>query len=188
MNLFVLFLVSIAAVGVVIYLARAAPRVPPTAAFTPDLKNDKEVIVKGWTETELRQIIANFEKLYSGRLGAAFSVTLNKTDEGVRLLFPQDIPAEEFGFLVNYLHYPEGFDLKGRSISVVGRTTLSREFNCPEESMIGQRAAIYVPANDTEYDLVYVGVGGRTYENSFAARNWKAVTGPRVPSGLSLAP
>lgn len=187
MKLLGLILTCVVVACVVVYFARATTRKRLVPGFIPDPANDKELIVKGWTEKELRQIMAHFEKMYQGQLGAAFSVAISRNSTDVRLRFPQDIPAVEFCFLVNYIHYPEGFDLKDRSVTVFAKTTLSRDFNVPEESLLGQRAIIYVPANDTDFDVVYVTTGGRTFENSFASQSWKAVADPRIPSGIPVS-
>ena len=187
MKLFGLILICLVAACVIVYFARATTSKRLVPGFIPDPTNDKELIVKGWTEEELRQIMAHFEKMYQGRLGAAFSVSISRSGTDVRLRFPQDIPAVEFCFLVNYVQYPEGFDLKGRLPTVFAKTTLSRDFNLPEESLLGQKAIIYVPANDTAFDVVYVTTGGRTFENSFASQSWKAVADPRIPSGIPVA-
>ncbi len=113
-------------------------------------------------------------------------MTIEKGPQQTRLRFPNDMPPEGFGFLVNYLQYPEDYDLQGREIVVVGRVTLGRDFNLPDEKLAGQRAHFYIPSNDEDYDVVYVRVGERTFENSFASWHWKVATDNRIPRGVEF--
>ena len=144
MELYVIASLGFCAIAALMYFATKSARHRQAPAFSPGPKNNKEVVVQGWTESDLKRILAHFEKLYEGQLGPAYSVTLKKVAESIRLSFPYDIPAEKFGFLVNYIHYPEGFDLKGRMIAASGTTTLSEAFAVPEESLVGQKALFYV--------------------------------------------
>lgn len=152
------------------------------AAPTP---NDKEVLVRGWKNEELRRILDDFKAMYRDRLSPDYGVVVHPLPEGaIRLTFPVDLPPPFFAWLVNYIRYPKDFDLSTRSILVLGRTTLSSVFEPPEKKMISQRAAFYVPADDHEYDLVFVRVGVATYELSFARGQWKLVSNSRLPPGL----
>ncbi|HXR48370.1 MAG TPA: hypothetical protein VN784_13125 [Candidatus Limnocylindrales bacterium] len=149
--------------------------------------HQKEVIVSGWTSEELSGILTDFGDVYSGRLGPDFDYEVQPHDMGsTRITFPHDIPAEQFSFLVNYLQYPKNYDLKARSISVVGKARLSPEFHPPSENLVGQKAIFYIPTKDQSYDLVYVRVGDETFENSFASRRWKRVTDSRIPPGVEV--
>jgi hypothetical protein len=103
-----------------------------------------------------------------------------------RITFPHDIPAVQFSYLINYLQYPKNYDLKARSISVVGKALLSPDFHPPSESLVGQKAVFYIPTNDQSYDLVYIRIGDETFENSFAARYWKRVKDSRIPYGVGI--
>lgn len=150
--------------------------------------HQKEVIVSGWTNEELSNILTDFAEMYYGRLGRDFDYAVCPDDKGsTHITFPHDIPATQFSFLVNYLQYPKNHDSKGRSISSVGKATLSPEFHPPEKNLIGQKGVFYTPLNDQDYDLVYVRVGDETFKNSFAASRWKKVTDPRIPSGVGIS-
>ena len=150
-----------------------------------ETKHDSEakaVIVSGWNNQELKQILSDFADDHD------FEFQVCAVDKGAsRITFPHDIPVQQFFFLINYLQYPKNFDLKTRSISVFGKALVTSAFHPPNKDLIGQRAVFYIPTNDQSYDLVYVRVGDETFENSFAARHWKKVTDSRVPTGIELA-
>jgi hypothetical protein len=140
----------------------------------------KTVIVSGWSNQELKQILSDFADVHDFE----FQVCADKGAS--RITFPHDIPVQQFSFLINCLQYPKNFDLKTRSISVVGKALVTSAFHPPNKNLIGQRAVFYIPTNDQSYDLVYVRVGEETFENSFAARHWKKVTDSRMPAGIEL--
>jgi hypothetical protein len=120
--------------------------------------------------------------LYGARLPADFAAEVHPDPAGaLRAVFPHDLPGDLFTFLVNYVQYPRGIDLKGRAIHVAGRATLTPDFGAPHDAL-GQKAILYVPTNDTDYDVVYVRtVTGMVYEDSFASGTWKRVDTPRLP-------
>jgi hypothetical protein len=150
-------------------------------------QNHKEVIVSGWADDELSSILTDFADMNSGRLGEKFDYAICPHDKGATCItFPHGIPAEQFSFLVNYLNYPKNFDLKTRSILVVGSVILSKDFHPPDKSLIGKKATFYVPSDDKDYDLVYVRIGDETFKNSFASRNWKLADDARIPVGINF--
>jgi hypothetical protein len=161
-------------------------RAPKEMTFIPDYNNGKEVIVRGWTSKELAQILADFDKIYKDDLGVGFAPEVSPNIDGIiHVRFPHDIPGPQFSFLINYIQYPKAFDLKARSILVVGETVLSTDFQVPDQSLIGRNAVFYVPSQDRDYDLVYVQVGNETFEDSFTADKWKKVMDPRLPPGIA---
>jgi hypothetical protein len=159
----------------------AAPK-PPTRTASMD---DKVLIATGWTVQELEAILRAFREMYEERLGPAFSAEIVSSDGVLRVTFPAGIEPMEFAFLVNYVHYPKGFDLRARHILAAGRVTLTERFNLPDRALVGQKAMVYVPRNDREYDLVYVRTDAdATFEDSFASSRWKPVRDPRLPDGI----
>jgi len=161
-----------------------APREPATIS---DPANGEEVVVRGWTNEELPGILTDFADIYDRDLGPHFDYEVHGRDNGsIRITFPHDIPAQQFSFLINYLQYPKNYDLKGRSVSVVGKAIISSKFKPPSKGLISQTATFYIPSNDQKYDLVYVRVGDETFENSFAARRWKRVTDSRIPPDVEI--
>jgi hypothetical protein len=160
---------------------------PRELATISDLANGKEVVVRGWTNEELSGILTDFDDLSGDNLGPHFDCEVHARDNGsIRITFPHDIPAQQFSFLINYLQYPKNYDLKTRSISVIGKATLSPDFHPPEKNLIGQKAVFYIPSNDQAFDLVYVRIGDETFENSFASRRWKKVADSRIPLGVEI--
>ena len=161
-----------------------APRELATISNPAD---GKEVVVRGWTNEELSGILTDFADMSDGDLGPHFDYEVHARDDGsIRITFPHDIPATQFSFLVNYLQYPKNYDSKARSISVIGKATLTPNFHLPEKNLIGQKAVFYIPSNDQDYDLTYVRVGDETFKNSFAARHWTKVEDSRIPHGVEI--
>jgi hypothetical protein len=149
--------------------------------------HQKEVIVSGWTSEELSGILTDFADMNYGPLGHNFDYAICPGDKGsTHVTFPHDIPATQFSFLVNYLQYPKNYDLKARSISVVGKALITSDFHSASKSIVGQNATFYIPSDDREFDLVYVRVGDETFENSFASRRWKKMTDSRIPMGIDI--
>ena len=128
----------------------------PTARMA---MSDKELLVRGWSGAELKQILGDFQRLSGGRLPSNFSTEIHTGDGAVlRVTFPADIPAMDFCFLVNYVQYPKGFDLPSRTILVGGRATISADFLPSDQSLVGKRILIYVPSDDKRYDEVFAQV------------------------------
>src|SRR5947207_723783 len=152
-----LLFVILAALPVII-LAQPVKLDPKSdfAPFTPDPDNDKIVAVKGWNEDELKRMLDDFIDADTSGV-ASYKIEVEKRDEDLySLTFPQDIHAAVFGFLVNYLAYPKNFGLAGRSIIVAGKTRLSSDFQGIPQSLLGNKAIIYLPENDQDYDVVYL--------------------------------
>jgi len=160
---------------------------PREQATISDPANGEEVVVRGWTNEELSGILTDFADMSDSDLGPHFDYEVHARDDGsIRITFQHNIPAQQFSFLINYLQYPKNYDLKGRSVSVVGKAIISSKFKPPSKSLIGQTATFYIPSNDQAYDLVYVRVGDETFEISFAARRWKKVADSRIPPGVEI--
>ena len=157
------------------------------APFTPDPDNDKVIVVKGWNEDELQRILDDFVAEDSSGV-ASYKIEVEKRDEDLySLTFSQDIHAAVFGFLVNYLAYPTNFALAGRSISVAGKTMLSPDFQGIPESLAENKAIIYVPENDQDYDVIYLLVEtGAAFANAFSEGVWREVKDTRLSSEVKM--
>lgn len=188
--------VLVVAVGVIVALAaflafqnrrRLFDTCPQSTAaqYVPNPENDKALIVYGWNSGEIRKILSDFAATYKLH---GFKYLIRTEDQPLRVVFPDDIEPDLFSFLVNYVQYPIGFDLKSRSIVSTGAVTLTPEFDLPSPALSGQRALFYVPTDDNEHDLVYVRVGELTYENSFAGQCWQRKEDPRIPAHATLQP
>lgn len=139
------------------------------------------LLVSGWTEPELAKILTDFAGKYSlpadpfkvARPTAAYQQVAFQIPHDSALLF----------FLANYVAYPEGFDLKGRELAAVAEFILSDATGVPDGAASGERAWAYVPADDTEYDLVYVLTAGKAaHQISFTDMKWQSRSSPRMPA------
>jgi hypothetical protein len=147
---------------------------------------DKELVVRGWSDTELRQIIGDFQQIYRDRLPPHFSTEVHADDGGVlSVTFPTDIEPRFFCWLINCVQYPKGFDLQSRTILIAGMATISSDFLPSDQSLIGKRIMFYIPADDKQYDLVFAQVDGQSYEYPFTSERWRRVQEPRLPVGVS---
>ena len=171
----------------VIILAKPVKLDPKSdlAPFTPDADNDKVIVVKGWYEDELQRILDDFIQEDTSGV-PSYKIDVHKRDEDLySLTFPQDIHSAVFGFLVNYLAYPRNFGLAGRLIIVAGKTMLNSDFQGVPQSLVGNKAIIYVPENDQDYDVVYLQTEtGATLANSFSDGVWRKVNDARLSSAV----
>ena len=183
-----LLFVILAALPVII-LAKPVKLDPKSdlAPFTPDLDNDKVIVVKGWNEDELQKILNDFIAEDTSGV-ASYKIDVNKRDEDLySLTFPQDIHPAIFGFLVNYLAYPMNLGLAGRSIIVAGKAMLNSDFQGIPPSLVGKKAIIYIPENDQDYDVVYLQTEtGTTLANSFNDGVWREVKDARLSSEVKM--
>jgi len=146
-------------------------------------KHQASVAVRGWSEEELQRILDDFSDSYELSDGW---VELEPRADGISTLtFPIEIAPQTLCFLVNYLNYPKGLDLAERSIGVVAHATLSQAFNPPDATLVGKTARIYVPSNDTDYDVVCVHCETKVYVVSFANFVWRPIADTREPATVS---
>lgn len=152
------------------------------------IPHQKAIIVKGWSDEELKNILTDFADAYDEALGDKFEFEVCSYKHGAtRITFPYDIHFAEFSFLINYLNYPKNYDLKTHSISVAGNVILSAGFHPAHKDFIGKHAVFYVPAEDTDYDVVYVRVENETFQIPFTTLHWKKVEEPRAPIGIDIS-
>jgi hypothetical protein len=153
-------------------------------SFTPDLNNDKAIMVSGWNEKELERIVDDFRQ--QGEIDPPMEIEIQKRhDDQFILTFPGDIAPGDFAALVNYLNYPIDFDLADRTPLVAGRTTLNSDFTGMPESLQGRKAILYVPADDDDYTVVYMQT--ETSENFAMSMNemiWQSVDDPCLPAAI----
>lgn len=145
---------------------------------------EARVVVSGWSEPELSKIIADFARKYGW---TSSSLPMRRISASAyEVTFPNGVAADDLIFLVNYLQYPEGFDLKNRLITSVGLIRLGPSFGLSDRSLAGKQAVIYIPSNDTEYDEVYVQVpSAAAYRVPFTTMNWIRTNDPRLPPAVS---
>ena len=146
--------------------------------------NDTEVVVlvRAWKGAELDRILADFRETY-GLPHDQFAVAYQEP-EIARIRLNRPLPSYQLLFLINYMRYPRGFDLTSRAPLPVAVVALNEQFGA-KPSLAGQRAAIYVPANDEEFDEVFLKLdSGATYRIPFTDMAWRPVADGREPRGL----
>jgi len=153
------------------------------AAFSPNPANDTDVTCKGLELSQLERILADFSRSYADDLapGEPFRITPLKAHQ-FRITFPSDIEPSLLSFLVNYIHYPKSLDLT--NVVVVAHVTLTSAFPLPRKALLGEKARVYVPSDDQDFDLVYVAVGSEYFRQSFTNMVWKPVDDGRIPAGV----
>lgn len=155
-----------------------------TSSFLPDANNRTSVAVRGWKRPELDKMLSYLRESYEVPASSPWVVTARSDDVFV-ITFPNDIFPRLLYFLVNYLQYPKEFDVKDRSISVLGRMVLTRASGIPDDRLMGKSAEVYVPANDTDYDRVYLRTeDGEAYVIPFTDLIWKRVPEARRPQTI----
>lgn len=183
--LFIFLLVGLS----LVLLAKPSRLEEPNAgfpSFTPDLNNDKAIMVSGWNENELGRIVDDFRQ--QSMIDPPMEIEIQKRyDDQLMLTFPGDIAPSDFAALVNYLNYPIDFDLADRALRVAGRTTLNPDFNGIPESLIGKKAILYVPANDEDYTVVHMQTEtGDNFAGSINEMVWRSVDESRLPSDFQI--
>jgi hypothetical protein len=153
--------------------------------FTPDPNNDKAILIQGWNEDELSQILDDFVEEDLSAF-AAFRIEIEKRlENSFALTFPEDVHPAEFLSLINYLAYPVNFDPAGRSIIVAGKTTLNSDFDGLPKSLEGKKALLYLPQNDEDYDVVFLQTdSGVVLAKSFNEGVWRKVNDARLSSAV----
>jgi len=155
-----------------------------TAAFVPDTSNRTSVTVRGWERPELDKMLSYLREAYEVPVSSPWIVTARSDDVFV-ISFPNDIFPRLLYFLVNYLQYPKEFDAKNRHIGVLGRIVLTTACGIPEDRLVGKNAEVYVPANDKDFDLVYLRTeDGEAYAIPFTDLIWKRAQEARRPQTI----
>ena len=164
---------------------KAADPQTDLSPFTPDPDNDKAILIQGWNEDELRQILDDFVEEDLSAF-AAFRIEIKKhLEDSFALNFPEDVHPAEFLSLINYLAYPINFDPAGRSIIVAGKTTLNSDFDGLPKLLAGKKALLYLPENDEDYDVICLQTeAGVTLAKSFNERAWHKVKDARLSSAV----
>src|SRR6185437_8488927 len=152
--------------------------------FTRDPHNDKLIIARGWNETEIHRIINDF---IAENSGLPFEVEINKRFEREFCVsFPQDILSFDYLALINYLNYPIDVPA-GQPIDVIGKATLTSNFQGIPQSLIGKQGLFYIPDNDHDFDLVFVDTATpSTLKFSLSEQVWQPVNNSRMPNGVRM--
>jgi hypothetical protein len=145
------------------------------------VKRSASVAVRGWAPAELQRIVADFSASYE--LPDAAIELGDPAGEISTLAVSDEVSPETLCFLVNYLNYPKGFDLRRRSIGVLARTAMPAGFGKPD--LVGKAALIYVPSDDAGYDQVYVHCAEQNYVVPFTNFRWRPTASARMPATIS---
>jgi hypothetical protein len=177
--------VAVALVAVAFFAFRREEADPPSAIvphFDRDPENDKVVVVKGWSDDEVQQIIGDFIGTSEDDGYPPYSIKPQMQGGNIcRLTFPNDIHPWLFRDLVNYLVYPLDIDFENRAITVYGKITLSSAFRGVDASLWGEKVILYVPENDEDYDVIYLQTAsGANFSYSFTGPEWKRVGDARL--------
>jgi len=182
MGVLVLAAIFLGIVGIIAF--RAMQNRKPAAPFVPDPDNKTSISVRGWPRAELDQILAAFLSDYELPLSTV--AIAQKPGDILTITFPQDIEPRLLFFLVNYINYPENFDLTGRSIGVLAHTVVTPAFGPPDPRLNGQSAVIYVPADDTDYDWVNIQLEvGITFSVRFTNLKWTPAEDTNLPEAVA---
>ena len=153
--------------------------------FTPDPHNDKEILIQGWDEDEIHQILDDFVEADLSAFPAFRIEIEGRPENSFALTFPEDIHPDEFLSLINYLAYPVNLDLAGHSIVVAGKTTLTADFDGLPASLAGKKALVYLPENDEDYDVLFLRTeSGDAFAKTFNEGAWRKVNDARLPSAV----
>jgi hypothetical protein len=162
------------------------PRFRRSSAYAPERGHDKRIAVRGWTDTELGEILRDFEHMFRAQLHQGYRVALERELDGTfRLSFPADIEPELYYCLLNALRHPTEHELEGRSVAVLGRARLSAAFGPLEPGLRGQCAWIYLPEGDDGYEWVIVELpAGGAWRHDFVRHSWQQLPDACMPAGL----
>lgn len=142
------------------------------------------VIAKGWTKSELETILRDFSSTYG--LETGYFEVQAMPDGLFRVAFQHGSFEPNLLFLVNYLNYPNGFDLKAHHLAVAGIIRLDPAMSLPADAKVGQRAVIYMPQDDQDYDCAYIRIeGGSAYRVNFSDMQWTPVSDARMPAEIA---
>ncbi|MEO0591879.1 MAG: hypothetical protein AAFZ11_15160 [Pseudomonadota bacterium] len=159
--------------AIVVILAFKLRSKPRHVEMPPDLDRGR-VLVKGLSEAELAKILSEFGELY--QLAPRTFTHKCAGEEHREVSWTQPIATGHAQFLVNYLHYPRGFDLERASPCAVGVIPITPGTG-PEGVSPGKLVKLYVPSDDTEYDVLYAALeNGSTYVIPFTNHKWTKTT------------
>ena len=127
----------------------------PSDEYLPkqEIQNDKLVISDNITATEIDRILTGFCNMYNKEKYQAQPRLYKLSEKQFAITFPYDIEFEFFCYFINYVRYPMGFD---KSFEVTGWTTTKSGETWITEKSAGKRVMLFIPADDTEYDNVYL--------------------------------
>ncbi|MDY7099459.1 MAG: hypothetical protein SXU28_15095, partial [Pseudomonadota bacterium] len=94
------------------------PRLPSSSQPDEADLDSGHVLVSGWALDDLEKILSDFCGMYE--LPRESFTLVTDPDGWQRIFWPEPIHSHTAQFLVNYIHYPNGFDFDGASPCAVG--------------------------------------------------------------------
>lgn len=127
----------------------------PSAELLPaqEKQNDKLVIVKDISYTDLQTILTGFCNMYNKEHYQAQPRLTKITEREFAITFPFDIDFEIFCYFINYVQYPMEFD---KAFNVTGWTTTKSGDNWITEKSANKKAMLFIPPDDTDHDNVFM--------------------------------
>jgi len=127
------------------------PSLPPKPTQTK--QNDKLVLVKGISYSDLKLVLSGFCKMYNEESFQAQLRLSILAEQEFAITFPYDIDFEIFCYFINYIEYP--MELKW-SPDVMGWTTTKSSDKWITEKSANKKVILFIPTDDTEHDNVHM--------------------------------
>jgi hypothetical protein len=143
------------------------PKRPADKNLPPHLiENDKLIIVKQTSYDNINNILAGFCNMYNK---ATFQAAPRLTEISAStffISFPYDIDFDIFCYCINYIQYP----IEGNApADICAWATIKEGDQWAIAGIINKKVMLFIPADDTEHDNVYMTTADNTsYKLSFS--------------------
>jgi hypothetical protein len=124
-----------------------------SALPTQTTQNDKLVLVKDISHSDIKRVLTGFCNMYNKESFQAQPRLTKLTDREFVITFPYDIDFEIFCYFINYIEYP--MELKW-SPEVTAWTTTKSSDTWVTGKSANKKAMLFIPTGDTEHDNVYM--------------------------------
>ena len=127
----------------------------PSTKLSPaqEKQNEKLVIVKDVSYTDLQTILTGFCNMYNKERYQAQPRLIKITEREFAITFPFDIDFEIFCYFINYVQYPMDFD---KAFNVTGWTTTKSGDNWITEKSANKKVMLFIPSDDKDHDNVFM--------------------------------
>jgi hypothetical protein len=161
----VLIVIGLIIAVIILYVLRAwvkasepqpdtATRRPSQSALqTLKKQNDKLVVIKGVSYSDLKGVITGFCNMYNKESFQARPRLTKFTEREFAITFPYDIDFEIFSYFINYIEYP--MELQWAADVTAWATTKSSDTWITGKSA-NKHAMLFIPTDDTDHDNVYM--------------------------------
>lgn len=160
-----IIIIGLAVVAIIFYalksrLKNAEPQpdtetTPTSQEALPTTKkqNDKLVLVKGVSYSDLKSVLTDLCNMYNKESYQAQPRLTKLSEREFAITFPYDINFEIYCYFVNYIEYP--MELKWTADVIGWTTTKSGDIWITDKS-INKKVMLFIPMDDTEHDNVYM--------------------------------